>query len=364
MWLYVPNTGCPSVPGLGCSTSDSPPQFPDTAPPVTWSGKPTRWNALWRGCRRAGFTRLLYGLTLPPSTAARGVDLWRESLAESPANRFRWPETRAEQRTSDGSGRTCSASSGSANPSGSSSRTSPASSAELRTVAILRDGRWTTEQRSLFGPAGWSLFSGRWPRQGSMRNGVVSERRMSEPRTVGSASSSWPTPDTGMTRGNRTEYCKRTGYGKTLESVAAQLWGTPTSRDYKDRACRDADVPTNGLLARQVCRTSLPESQWGTPTARDADKWHNRAPGHSRQVNLSGQASHYSLLDPETSTAGSPSSPSGPTSRRLRLNPRFVAWLMGLPPDWLEVARIDCEPQETGSSQPAPPSLLECSTND
>lgn len=30
---------------------------------------------------------------------------------------------------------------------------------------------------------------------------------------------------------------------------------TPTTRDWKDGACADADVPTNGLLGRQVLRT-------------------------------------------------------------------------------------------------------------
>lgn len=40
---------------------------------------------------------------------------------------------------------------------------------------------------------------------------------------------------------------------------------TPTARDWKDGACRDTNVPTNGLLGRQVTRPMYP-----TPIASDA----------------------------------------------------------------------------------------------
>lgn len=38
---------------------------------------------------------------------------------------------------------------------------------------------------------------------------------------------------------------------------------TPTTRDWKDGACADSNVPTNGLLGRQAVRA------WATPTASD-----------------------------------------------------------------------------------------------
>jgi DNA (cytosine-5)-methyltransferase 1 len=50
-----------------------------------------------------------------------------------------------------------------------------------------------------------------------------------------------------------------------LEGQAA-MWATPTSRDWKDGACMDADVPTNALLGRQVLRTPTPGAS-GSSTA-------------------------------------------------------------------------------------------------
>lgn len=63
----------------------------------------------------------------------------------------------------------------------------------------------------------------------------------------------------------------------------ARIWATPTTRDWKDGACADANVPTNGLLGRQVLRTE---------------------------------------------TAGSAG------SAKAVLNPSFVEALMGFPPSW------------------------------
>jgi hypothetical protein len=71
----------------------------------------------------------------------------------------------------------------------------------------------------------------------------------------------------------------QSGSGTTLTDATARDWPTATQRDWKDGACRDANVPTNGLLGRAVPRTT--------------------------------------------------------GSSRARLNPRWVAQLMGYPHDWL-----------------------------
>lgn len=78
----------------------------------------------------------------------------------------------------------------------------------------------------------------------------------------------------------------------------AEMWDTPTSRDWKDGANPSENVPTNGLLVCQAVR---------------------------------------SLPGPKTTTPGAPSSQSAPSSRR-QLNPPFVEWLMGWPVGWTSVA--------------------------
>jgi hypothetical protein len=45
-----------------------------------------------------------------------------------------------------------------------------------------------------------------------------------------------------------------------LPSAAVQ-WSTPTVRDWKDGACAEANVPTNGLLGRQAARLGNSDGQ-------------------------------------------------------------------------------------------------------
>jgi hypothetical protein len=84
----------------------------------------------------------------------------------------------------------------------------------------------------------------------------------------------------------------------------ARFWGTPTSRDWKDGASADADVETNGLLGRQVVREF--------------------------------QSSRPALEQPNSGAkcwCGDPNC--ALPSHKRRLNPLFVAWLMGWPLYWM-----------------------------
>jgi DNA (cytosine-5)-methyltransferase 1 len=84
----------------------------------------------------------------------------------------------------------------------------------------------------------------------------------------------------------------------SLETMG-KLWNTPTSRDGKDGACQDANVPTNGLLGRQAVRYGLPVQA--------------------------------------TPTDGKPTSKNTPIEAPPYLNPRFVSALMGIPVGWTEL---------------------------
>ena len=176
--------------------------------------------------------------------------------------------------------------------------------------------------------------------------------------------------------------------------AAVENWPTPRVEDAE--ACGQHPGAADAL--------NKTAENWTTPHARDADKWHNRAPGHPKQVNLSGQVAHWpapgandhkgsakvgqrrgqldeaaeqkwqspgamgggstsrggdrigetliagqasslsTLLAPAPSSTGDESSPSAPTSRR-RLNPLFVEWLMGLPSGHTDLT--GCEPAAT-----------------
>jgi len=101
------------------------------------------------------------------------------------------------------------------------------------------------------------------------------------------ASGLWPTPNANNHKGAYTnpdliQARKDAGRQQNLQDYArwTAMWPTPTSRDHKDGSfC--ANVETNGLLGRTV--------------------W---------------------------------SGPSEPTEKPGALNPEFVSWLMGFPPEW------------------------------
>jgi len=58
--------------------------------------------------------------------------------------------------------------------------------------------------------------------------------------------------------GGQAERVSKGGGLRKIEDQA-EFWGTPTSRDQKDGSSAEANVPTNGLLGRQVIR------EWQTP---------------------------------------------------------------------------------------------------
>jgi hypothetical protein len=88
---------------------------------------------------------------------------------------------------------------------------------------------WRTAQCSLLGDL--ELFSGTWPRSGTMRNGSCWERTMPALLTSVTESGFWPTPlATDASHGGPNQ---RDSSGRPGLTMAAHLWPTPAARDYK-----------------------------------------------------------------------------------------------------------------------------------
>lgn len=349
MWVYVPSSALPLfVREAEDSTSESRELWPDWADRIalscTWRGKHTPPQSWRRAAKRATWLRLLSGLTLAPSTADACAERWISSSRESRAKGTESPASDAESMTSGGCGQSFATCSSTPDGQPCSSKTCAASSAS--TAAPLS-----------------RPSSGTWPTLGTMRNGVCSARPTSERRTDGNASSSWPTPSArdgdprrGMpatdadrtmmreaARGSMTASrlpsddlklaaamwptSSATSYGTNQGGAAgrsgkvrpsletmAPLWATPTVRDWKDGACADANVPTNGLLGRQAAR-------------------------HGLQV-------------PTTSTDGATTSTAIPATRR-RLNPLFVEALMGWPEGWSAPTACDSSAMVSSPRRPS-----------
>ena len=285
MWLHLPSTCCPCSPVSEDSTSPSDSLCQRLASSAMWRGKsqpPKSWR---RVLRTARLTTRLSGLTCEHSTADRGVASWISSLAGS---RARISPAPGREPGSPDNGAACGTSS-----TASFARWDRASSS-WRTCELCLDGDSTP-------------FSGDWPNSGTMRNGACCPREPLAHRIAGSGCSSsggWPTPRSSPNENRTTKVAPSHGktHGSTLAGEACEFWLTPTTRDHKDGACADADVPTNALLGRAACRCSLP----APPPAGSGG-------GYSQTIQTS----------------------------RLRLNPLFVEWAMGWPLGWTDFVPVE-----------------------
>jgi len=119
---------------------------------------------------------------------------------------------------------------------------------------------------------------------------------------------SWATPAAAEAGGTPERFLERKAAlngkcGVSLTSLSLQAgWATTTTRDWKDGACQQADVPVNALLGRQA-----------------------------------------TLCGAETASGG-------------QLNPAHSRWLMGLPPAWDDCAVMAMQslakPRKSSSKSP------------
>lgn len=284
-WLYVP--------GLERSSSESEwPWTSDIELSVMSSGAPTPRACSWRGWKTRPWIALLSGTISRPSMARHGVVSWTSSLRVYRVSPTASRGSSAGTKTSERSGPTSSAS----------------SMKSIRPSSSLRTSR---SSRSTSSPSGSDFET--WVSSG-LRRCFRPPRNTGRPISE-TASTQWlPTPTAQHSGSNRGGRAGRVGeFRPSLESLAKSL-PTPTSRDWKDGDCRDADVPTNALLGRWVARL---------PTTTTSDAKASGAAGYSTQ---SGRHSGTTLTD---IVAGAAS-----TGRTGILNPRLSEWMQGLPSGW------------------------------
>ena len=170
----------------------------------------------------------------------------------------------------------------------------------------------------------------------------ISRLAASAHRTSGSGSSGWASPSAreggdsleAKEARRKRQKPRSTGgpFGDNL-AVQAQMagWATPASRDHKDTPgmATDATNPERGTDLAVHAMTA----GWPTPnTESHANKTH-KGRRDGGQPNLAMIATRV----PGPISPGS-TVPTDEAGRSLRLNPKFSAWLMGIPKAWDQCA--------------------------
>lgn len=176
---------------------------------------------------------------------------------------------------------------------------------------------WKTAQLLLLGDSEQSLVT--WPRSGLMLDGQCWELPTLERRIEGSESGFWPTPNTEGYRSDgellmlsrrlsdRAEYMAMSD--RACNSKRETFWPTPTVCGNHNRKGASA-TSGDGLATVVVQRT------WPTATAHKG--W---SPNHNR-ANTDDRLDY--TVEREAFQTGQQTPP-------MRLNPEWVAWLMGWP---------------------------------
>lgn len=242
MWLYLPDSGdFRYAEASGALILDSISPCERLEQYASWNTKhsqPGSWSRAWL---KAPWLARLSGVTLHPSTAARGAESWIISLRAIPALPSPWPAAGAEKTTLVTSGPTSGGSSPSADPGSSSSRTSG-------TICGLDSTAWSKIY------ADWVT---RLTREYTVRRKwalrTVANGSLSSP----SDGTSWTTPCAEDSALRSTPYAQG---GLPLSMQVEKNWAIPAASDTKDPSCTTKGGTSAALQAKN----------WPTPTSAEA----------------------------------------------------------------------------------------------
>jgi hypothetical protein len=172
---------------------------------------------------------------------------------------------------------------------------------------------WRTYQLSLLG--GLIQFSGRWPRSGTMRNGIVFRHQPLVPRISAIESGSWVTPAASDGTRGGTITAAMTGKSLAQQVNTPAYWPTPTVHGNNN---------VKGMTKNSGDGLATAVKRWPTPTARDFRSGMSQE-ALQRRIEERGQGVNLSEYVQRTD------------GNNGKLNPQWVEWLMGFPPGWTEL---------------------------
>lgn len=397
MWVYCPNASSPSVPGPADSTLAYTWPWADVlAQSATWNTRsqpPQSWRRAWK---MAPWMQHLFGQTSTPSTVARGAEEWRESLVVSPASPSPSPESSGVRPIPGTSGLASQRSFEMFNPNGASSRTCEGMCGSDCEQCEVTFSAWVTQFMQAYsrrrksarhtsgnGSSSWltpdtemdagpngqaglnQQVAKNWPTAMGLGAGSKPENNLPDNSPLHRAAKNWPT----VTEDDASNLKRTSGGFNSLTRTASQ-WPSPHGNASTGAGAQGRDGGLNLQTATAHWQTPASDSfrsrggdrkaemgldqqaraMWQTPSANED------AAGTldgKMQFMLTHQARSH--LAPETLQDGSESLPSGQTSPRRLLNPRFAAWLMGWDPAWTSLAPLSSASSGTESCPNRPP---------
>jgi hypothetical protein len=351
----------PYVQDMGALTSDLNEQSQICGQSLLVKSKPTPVRTWLRKWNKDSWTQHLFGRILKPSHGQSFVDAWIYSLGDTPVSHLVQPANASEKTTLDTSGRTsgkeltqCDLPFASSKMSKDTSRLdSPQSSATWKKMVTDARGEYSVRVKSAHHIK--EKESSSWPSvKVSMGGDCPSERKRHTPNLETAAVLSWPTPAVMDTTGGgyKTEW--RDGravsyhnhkqenpvaYGAKLSDAVAvgqpdqdnhnthgshqESWATPQASDHVEGRRTDLDS-NQKCLGRDLKQwdDQAKKGQWLSPAACDGE-----GGVKTLEATKDDPLAKFRLRDTVNHEISATS--------KMKLNPRWVETLMGLPVGWV-----------------------------
>jgi len=210
MWLYIPREYCLSSPESVDLIARYGLFFQNVELFVTSSGKPTPRPYSWRGWKTRPWVKLLYGVTLQPSTVSASMDAWIQSLSASHVKTSQSQASKKELSKAQG-------------------QDSSLKPAEL--FAKYDQGIFLSKtSQDSFLTNSCQSYSESFPKWGSMHSGECFRQEMWVAPILEKESSSWPTPAMRDYKGTYNTIVRKDGKCRLDQLANASIYTGPLAQ--------------------------------------------------------------------------------------------------------------------------------------